>query len=115
MNKIVYQLLIENKKPIIFTILGIVISIILIKLTIETSYYLAFLSFPITIIAVILLVATTIHIARTHREFISKEENLPDGSYKKYYNDSKACARILSANSSVILFSLRCSVFSGLV
>jgi len=78
----------ENKKPIIFTGLGIVISIVLIIVTIKTSYYLAFLSLPITIIAVILLAITTRQISKSRSTLSSTEINLPDGRYTQNYNDS---------------------------
>ena len=58
MNKIVLESLNENKKPIIYSLLGIVISIVLILFTINTSYYLAFLSVPIAIITVFLFIQT---------------------------------------------------------
>jgi|TARA_B110000259_G_scaffold119127_1_gene135489 antitoxin component YwqK of YwqJK toxin-antitoxin module len=88
MNKIVLESLNKNKKPIISSLLGIVISIVLILVTINTSYYLAFLSVPIAIITVFLFIQTIKQVSSTHSTISSKEENLPDGSYHQNFYDS---------------------------
>ena len=88
MIKIFKKVLNENKKPILITIFAISISIFLIILTVENSYYWAFISFPLTILTVYLTYTIIIQISDGYKYLSSKEENMPDNTYNHYYPDS---------------------------
>ena len=88
MNKNFKKALNENKKPVFITVVAILISIFLIIITVENSYYWAFISFPLTILTVYLTHTIIIQISDGYKYLSSKEENMPDNIYNHYYPDS---------------------------
>ena len=88
MNKNFKKALNENKKPVLITVVAILISIFLIIITVENSYYWAFISFPLTILTVYLTYTIIIQISDGYKYLSSKEENMPDNIYNHYYPDS---------------------------
>ena len=88
MNKNFKKALNENKKPALITVVAILISIFLIIITVENSYYWAFISFPLTILTVYLTYTIIIQISDGYKYLSSKEENMPDNIYNHYYPDS---------------------------
>lgn len=101
MNKLALKAIFESKKPLMFTGLGITISIILLIFTFKTTFYLTFLSLPITTISVILFVLTSKQLVSSYKTLSAKEENLPDGIYNKYYdggNNIKQTFKLMNGN-----------------